>query len=73
MVRKQDKIDDKPLSKKYRTNVKRIIAAWKKGYSDMEISKLLGLDMFTLQQIKTEIELTHRRLRMERKRKSLAQ
>lgn len=68
-----EEIDPKALSQKYRTNVKKIISAWKKGYSDMEISRLLGLDMFTIQQVKTDIELTHRRLRMERKRKSLGE
>ncbi len=73
MVRRYDKIDDKALSKKYRTNVKRIIAAWKKGYSDMEISQALGVDLFTVQQIKTDIELTHRRMRIDRKRKSLSE
>lgn len=69
----REKLDHKALSKKYRTSVKKIISAWKKGYSDMEISQNLGIDMFTLQQIKTDIELTHRRLRIEKKRKALAE
>lgn len=71
--RKKDKIDDKALSKKYRTNVKKLISAWKKGYSDMEVAQLTGVDTFTLQQIKIDIELAHRRLRNERKKKSQGQ
>lgn len=65
--RPDNEINVKKLAKKYRTNVEKIISAWKKGYSDEEILKLTGIDMFTLQQLKTDIELAHRRLRVERR------
>lgn len=65
-----DKIDEKSLCKKYRTNVARLIRAWKKGLSDIEIARETGIDLLKLQQIKTDIELAHRRLRMARKRNS---
>ena len=32
------KLDERTLSKKYRTDVNRLIRAWKKGLSDQEIS-----------------------------------
>lgn len=73
MARKSKNEMDRELSKKYRTNVKRIISAWKKGSGDLEISKNLGIDLFTLQQIKTDIELAHRRERVEKKREELLQ
>ena len=69
--KKKEEIDEKAFSKRYRTNVKKIITAWKKGYSDMEISKFTGLDLPTLQRIKTDIELTHRRIRLEKRKSNL--
>ena len=65
-----DKIDEKILCKKYRTNVVRLIRAWKKGVSDMEISRETGIDPIKLQQIKSDIEMAHRRLRLARKKNS---
>ncbi|MCL6610397.1 MAG: hypothetical protein K6T66_02525 [Peptococcaceae bacterium] len=65
-----DKIDEKSLCKKYRTNVVRLIRSWKKGLSDMEIARETGIDLLKLQQIKADIELAHRRLRIARKRNS---
>lgn len=65
-----DKIDEKSLCKKYRTNVVRLIRAWKKGLSDTEIARETGIDLLKLQQIKTDIELAHRRLRLARKKNS---
>ncbi len=61
-------IDEKSLCKKYRTNVVRLIRAWKRGLSDMEISRETGIDLFKLQQIKTDIELAHRRVRLAKKK-----
>lgn len=63
-----EKIDEKMLCKKYRTNVVRLIRAWKKGLSDQEIARETGIDLLKLQQIKTDIELAHRRLRLARKK-----
>lgn len=62
-------IDDKKLSKKYRTNVVKLIRAWKKGHSDMEIASCTGINMTTLHKIKGDIELAHRRQRMASKSK----
>lgn len=61
-------INTDKLSKKYRTNVPCLIRAWKKGISDLEISYLTGVDLITLNRIKSDIELAHRRARLDRKR-----
>ncbi|MGB9804238.1 hypothetical protein [Desulfofundulus sp.] len=63
-----EKIDEKSLSRKYKTNVSRLIRAWKKGLSDMEISSSTGIDMATLNRIRSDIEMAHRRLRLARKK-----
>ena len=65
-----EKIDEKPLCKKYRTNVARLIRSWKKGLSDFEISKETGIDPLKLQIIKSDIEMAHRRLRQAKKNSS---
>ncbi len=70
-IEKKINIDEKKLSKKYRTNISSLINAWKKGRSDMEIASLTGIDLFTLKQIKSDIELTHRKQRMEQKKEAL--
>jgi len=64
-------IDEKSLSKKYRTNVHTLIRAWKKGYSDYDISRHTGINPLTLQQIRSDIELTHRRLRLAKKKEAV--
>lgn len=61
-------IDTKKISQKYRTNVPRLIRAWKKGISDPEISRHTGVNVTTLYQIKNELELAHRRIRLAKKR-----
>lgn len=63
-------VDTKKLSQKYRTNVPRLIRAWKKGISDPEISRYTGLHVSTLHQIKGDLELAHRRARLARKRET---
>ncbi|WP_031516389.1 hypothetical protein [Desulfofalx alkaliphila] len=63
-------IDAKKLSKKYRTNVQYLIRAWKKGRSDSEIACSTGIDLFTLRLIRSEIELAHRRQRLENKKRA---
>ena len=65
-------IDEKALSKRYRTSVSKIIKLWKNGRDDMEVASLTGLDQFTLRQIKSDIELAHRRTRLEKKKEALA-
>ncbi|MCF8010150.1 MAG: hypothetical protein K9L17_02430 [Clostridiales bacterium] len=68
---KDNCVDHKEICKKYSTNVKKLISAWKKGYSDMEISKSYGVEIPVLQQIKSDLELAHRRKRMEKKKNNL--
>ncbi|SHJ25846.1 hypothetical protein [Desulfofundulus thermosubterraneus] len=63
-----DKIDEKSLSRKYKTNVSRLIRAWKRGLSDMEIAASTGIDPATLNRIRGDIEMAHRRLRLARKK-----
>lgn len=65
-----ERIDEKYLCKKYRTNVVKLIRAWKKGFSDLEIARETGIDPLKLQQIKTDIELAHRKLRLARRKSS---
>ena len=67
------KLDEKTLSKKYRTDVNRLIRAWKKGLSDQEISFRTGVKPSTLHLIKQDIELDHRRHRLAEKKQALAQ
>ena len=64
-------IDEKGLSKKYRANVHSLIRAWKRGYSDNDISRLTGISPVTLQQIRSDIELTHRHARLSKKKESV--
>ncbi|MFA7466881.1 MAG: hypothetical protein WCY82_01265 [Desulfotomaculaceae bacterium] len=64
-------INTQKISQKYRTNVPRLIRAWKKGISDPEISRHTGVNVTTLYQIKNELELAHRRVRLARKRESV--
>ena len=67
------KMDDKELSKKYRTNVGKLIRAWKRGISDQEITVKTGIAPSTLHLIKQDIELTHRHMRLAQKKIKLAQ
>lgn len=59
--------DRKALSKKYRTNVGRLIQAWKKGMSDQEIAARLGIKPSVLYLIRQDIETAHTRVRQEQK------
>lgn len=72
MPKSKIKIDEKSLCKKYRTNVVKLISAWKRGLTDMEIARSTGIDLATLNQIKSDIELAHRRVRLSRKKEALA-
>lgn len=67
------KVDEKTLSKKYRTDVGRLIKAWKHGLSDQEINLKTGVKSSTLYLIKQDIELAHRRIRLAQKKQALAQ
>lgn len=71
MRAKEPIVDEKKLSKKYRTNVSNLIRWWKIGKSDVEIASSTGIDAFTLKQIKSEIEIAHRRHRLEEKKEAL--
>ncbi|MEG6521321.1 hypothetical protein [Desulfotomaculum sp. 1211_IL3151] len=65
-------IDEKALSKKYRTSVSKLIRLWKVGQSDVEIATGTGIDLFTLREIKNDIELAYRKYRLEKKKEALA-
>lgn len=65
-------VDEKALSKKYRTDVGRLIRAWKHGLSDQEITSRIGVKSSTLYLIKQDIEMAHRRFRLARKKQELA-
>lgn len=66
------KVDEKSLSKKYRTDVGRLIRAWKRGLSDQEIIFKTGVKPSTLYLVKQDIELSHRRFRLAQKKQELA-
>jgi len=63
-----DKIDEKTLSKKYRTNVGKLIRAWKHGFSDQEVASKTGVRLSTIHLIKQDLELTHRYIRLSQKK-----
>lgn len=67
------KIDEKTLSKKYGTDVKRLIRAWKRGFTDQDIAEKTGVKPTTLYMIKQDLELAHRRIRLAQKKQALAQ
>lgn len=67
------KADEKTLSKKFRTDVGRLIRAWKRGLSDQDIIKRTGIKQSTLYLIKHDLELAHRRIRLEQKKQALSQ
>ena len=68
MTGEKNQINIKALSKKYRTNVLKLIQAWKRGHGDLEISRSYRIDLTTLHQIKSDIEMTHRRIRLEQRK-----
>ncbi|MDA8235715.1 MAG: hypothetical protein M0Z31_13125 [Clostridia bacterium] len=57
--------DTEKLIRKYKTNIPRIIKAWKKGCNDIEISLSLGVDYSMLQQIRHDLETEHLRSRYQ--------
>ncbi|CCO08559.1 hypothetical protein [Desulforamulus hydrothermalis] len=69
---KSSPFDARALSKKYRTSVAKLIKMWKNGQSDVEIATLTGIDLLTLRQIKTDIEMAHRKLRLAKRKEALA-
>ncbi|MEG3072393.1 MAG: hypothetical protein RQM92_17575 [Candidatus Syntrophopropionicum ammoniitolerans] len=70
---KELRVDEKALSKKYQTNVGRLIRAWKHGIKDREISAKTGITLMKLHLIKQDIELTHRHIRLAQKKLKLAE
>jgi hypothetical protein len=63
LVNKKVVIDPEKLSKKYKFNVSKVIRAWKKGLSDLEISTDLGINFLMLKQLRFEVESEHMRAR----------
>ena len=72
MTGEKNQINTKTLSKKYRTNVTKLIQAWKRGYGDLEIARSYRIDLTTLRQIKSDIEMTHRRIRLEQRKEKFS-
>ncbi|NLW25627.1 MAG: hypothetical protein GXY91_10415 [Clostridia bacterium] len=68
-MRSKSPIDIKKLSKKYKTDINKIIRAWKADKTDMEISQALNIDLLKLLQIRQEIEDAHLKQRQERGQK----
>lgn len=66
-------VDEKALSQKYRTDVSKLIRAWKHGLSDQEITARTGVKPSTLYLIKQDIETAHRMVRLTQKRQALAE
>jgi hypothetical protein len=60
-------VDTPALSRKYKCDINRIIRSWKKGKTDMEISKVMGIDVIKVFQIRQEIAAIHERERQRRK------
>ncbi|HBC91893.1 MAG TPA: hypothetical protein DCZ10_03065 [Pelotomaculum sp.] len=67
------RIDEKTLSKKYGTDVKKLIRAWKRGFTDQDIAAKTGIRPTTLYMIKHDLELAHRRIRLAQKKQALTQ
>jgi predicted transcriptional regulator len=67
------KVDEKTLSKKYGTDVKKLIRAWKRGFTDQDIAVKTGIRPSTLYMIKQDLELSHRRFRLDQKKEALVQ
>ena len=63
-----DKIDEETLSRKYRTNVGKLIRAWKHGLSDQEVASKRGVGLSTVHSIKQDLELAHRYIRLSQKK-----
>lgn len=59
-------VDEKALSKKYRVEIGPIIRAWKHGRTDQEISRSMGIDMWKLQQLRTDLQKAHFRYRLRK-------
>lgn len=73
MAEQSWKVDEKLLSKKYSTDVKKLIRAWKKGLTDQDIAIKTGIRPSTLYMIKQDLEMAHRRIRLAQKKQELAQ
>lgn len=67
---KNNPVNVKKLSKKYKTDINKIIRAWKDNISDTEISEALHVDLLMLMQIRQEIEDAHIKERQKRKQNS---
>lgn len=70
MAENRNKIDPQKLSQKYRTNVGRLIKAFKLGLSDQEISEKTGTKLSTIYAVRQDLELLHNRMRLAEKRQA---
>ncbi|MFZ5944524.1 MAG: hypothetical protein ACOYVD_10460 [Bacillota bacterium] len=69
MKSKQNPVDVKKLSKKYKVDINKVISGWKADKSDTEISEALNIDLLKLLQIRQEVEDAHLKQRMARRKK----
>ncbi|MFZ7102168.1 MAG: hypothetical protein ACOWWO_05820 [Peptococcaceae bacterium] len=63
---KNNPVDIKKLSKKYKVDINRVIRGWKADKSDTEISQALNIDLLKLLQIRQEVEEAHLKERAAR-------
>ncbi|HHZ16306.1 MAG TPA: hypothetical protein PLJ33_03350 [Peptococcaceae bacterium] len=66
--KKKSPINPVALSKKYKCDVGKIIRAWKNGKNDLELSKMLGINMYKLVQIRQDITYAHEKARQNEKK-----
>lgn len=68
--KKKSPVNSAALTKKYKCDIDKIIRAWKNGKSDVELSKMLGIDMYKLGQIRQDITYAHEKARQNGKKES---
>lgn len=72
MTVKNHPVNASALSKKYKCDVNRLIRLWKKGKSDVEISRSLGIDTLKILQLRQEITHLYEKDRQKRLKKKFA-
>jgi len=68
--KKKGPVNSVALTKKYKCDIEKIIRAWKNGKSDVELSRMLGIDMYKLVQIRQDITYAHEKARQSGKKES---
>ncbi|MDD2433424.1 MAG: hypothetical protein PHX01_07045 [Clostridia bacterium] len=70
--KEKNPVDVAALSKKYKCDVKKIIRAWKNEKGDYELTKVLGINMLKLMQIRQEIATAYEKKRQKNLQKSFS-